>query len=103
MLWAFGNYSRFIRPGMKRIQANFPSVKDIYVSAFINPANKELVCVLVNSGNGAKQISLQNVGGNKKRKMVLYKTDNSENLGKHEITGNEITLPAKTVITILLN
>ena len=103
MLWVLGNYSRFVRPGMKRIDASFPEIKDIYVSGFINSNTKEIMWVLVNTGNDAKEVSLQSDNSNHSyKKLILYKTDKDENLGKHDVTDSKIMLPAKSVVTIIM-
>jgi O-glycosyl hydrolase len=104
MLWALGNYSRFVRPGMKRIKADYNTTKDFYVSGFISSSNNDLVWVMVNASNEDKLVSLETTRTKHDyKKMTLYKTDDKENLGKHEFTGNEINIPGKSVVTILMN
>jgi hypothetical protein len=104
MLWAFGNYSRFVRPCKKRIKADYNTMKDFYVSGFINSSTRDLVWVMVNNANEDKFVSLESTHAKHDyKKMTLYKTDSKENLGKHVIAGNEINIPAKTVITIIMN
>lgn len=63
-LWALGHYSRFIRPGMKRIltgrsdRLNDTTVaQDVMLSAFAN--KKEWIAVVVNYTSSAKNISLE--------------------------------------------
>ena len=104
MLWAFGNFSRFIRPGMKRIETSISSDKGLFVSAYTNNTTKQLVCVIVNTDGENKQLSFESkTPGRSFHKMILYKTGNNESLAKQEVTGKEITIPAKTVVTILMN
>jgi len=100
MLWAMGNYSRFIRPGMKKIEVNVAPVQDVYVSGFINENTKQLVCVLVNAGNTAQTISFD--ASHQHKRMVFYKTDSSENLVKHETIGTPLQLPAQSIITVIM-
>ena len=103
MLWALGNYSRFVRPGMQRIQAGFPPVKDVYISGFINDANKQLVWVLVNAGNLEQTVSFANSNASHSyKKITFYKTDTDENLGKHATSGRQLTLPAQSVVTVVM-
>lgn len=102
MLWVLGNYSRFVRPGMKRIEASFTPAKDVYISGFINPDNKQLVWVLVNAGSIAQTIAFDDDNTSQQhRQMIFYKTDNVENLGKHEVEGTHVTLPAQSVLTVI--
>jgi O-glycosyl hydrolase len=104
MLWTLGNYSRFVRPGMKRMKADYNNAKDFYVSAFFNGTNREIVFILVNASNDDKLVSLESAHAKHNyKKMTLYKTDSKENLGKHAFAGNEINIPAKTIVTILMN
>jgi len=54
--WALGNFSRFIRPGMRRIGMSGPQdVQNLMASAYLDQPNKRVVVVLVNiSENPAK-------------------------------------------------
>lgn len=104
MMWAFGNYSRFIRPGMKRIEANFPSTKDFFVSGFINPSHKQLVWVVVNASMDNKAVSFEETTRNTYFKNItLYTTAQDKSLGKQSVTSKDITIPARSVVTILMN
>ena len=64
-LWAMGNYSRFIQPGMKRIQAGAEGVTDpvaaassLMVSAYKDEVQKKLVVVVINPEQNEKNIEL---------------------------------------------
>jgi hypothetical protein len=50
LMWAFGNYSRFVRPGMKRVEIDhiFGDIDGLLPSAYVDPSGKKLVIVLVN-------------------------------------------------------
>ena len=74
LLWAFGNYSRFIRPGAKRVLVDTPENNDLKISAFKN-TNGNLVFVCVNRGSENKTI-LVDVPG----KAKIYETSNTKNL-----------------------
>jgi O-glycosyl hydrolase len=78
-LWALGHYSRFIRPGMKRIIINrndslnhFMAAQDVMLSAFAN--KKDLVMVAVNYASGEKEIALQISGADKLKNIKQYIT-----------------------------
>jgi len=62
MLWAFGNYSRFVKPGYKRVGVEVNKAKqqnpELLVSAYQSESNEELVFVLVNSGIKDASVSL---------------------------------------------
>jgi hypothetical protein len=60
LMWAFGNYSRFVRPAMVRVEAsldshgnNFIADDNLMVSAFSSPDGKKLVVVVVNTTESA--------------------------------------------------
>jgi glucuronoarabinoxylan endo-1,4-beta-xylanase len=55
--YVVGNWSRFVRPGFFRVDAN-PSPQDfVHVSAFADPASGRVAIVAVNSGSGdAEQV-----------------------------------------------
>jgi len=57
LLWALGNYSRFIRPGAKRVSVEIEETTVIKISAFKN-VNGELVIVIINKAETAKNIQL---------------------------------------------
>jgi len=78
LLWAFGNYSRFIRPGAKRISVEYDENQDIKTSAYKNE-NGELVIVVLNRGNETKDIRFQCLkpGYGKAKK---YETSENSNL-----------------------
>ncbi|UOG74867.1 xylanase [Hymenobacter tibetensis] len=63
MLWALGNYSRYIRPGAVRIDARLAqdpgSNNQLLVSTYKNAAGKQLVTVLVNSAAAPQEVRLQ--------------------------------------------
>ncbi|MBW3128582.1 glycoside hydrolase [Hymenobacter profundi] len=63
MLWALGNYSRFVRPGAVRVAAQIAQKatpeQQLLVSAYRDAASKQLVVVVVNSSNDAAALNLQ--------------------------------------------
>jgi O-glycosyl hydrolase len=68
MLWAMGNYSRFIRPGMIRVDANLSGITNataaatsMMISAYKNPTTKELVTVVINYGTNEEKVKFSGV------------------------------------------
>ncbi|MGN7986201.1 glycoside hydrolase [Pedobacter sp. 22226] len=104
LLWALGNYSRFIKQGSKRVDVKMPeeNIDQLYISAYIHQNN--LVTVAVN--NTAKDIELDMVVKNgKETKVETYVTSNEYSLTpykKYKNTG-KILIPAKSVTTIVSN
>jgi hypothetical protein len=96
LLWAVGNYSRFVRPGMQRIDVKLPS-QQIYVSGF-KDANK-VVLVFVNPTTSRQSIKLKE--GNKN--IVTYTTNKTDNLKKRSVPVDQLWLPAESVVTVIVN
>jgi glucuronoarabinoxylan endo-1,4-beta-xylanase len=46
--FTIGQFSRFVRPGFHRVDANPTPAPHTYFSAYLNPNGKELVCVAIN-------------------------------------------------------
>lgn len=102
LMWALGNYSRFVRPGMQRIKVGLTGDnainENLMVSAFINRDTNETVIVLVNTGNEEISVSIPD----NKEKSSMYLTSADKNLAYSEVTQNRVLLPAKSVATICL-
>jgi len=109
-LWALGHYSRFIRPGMKRIVTersdklnDIQAAQDIMLSAFTD--DKKIVAVCINYTKTEKQISLQAPGFAKAKKIDQYLTTAAagDNM-KHYLlnSANDIKLPARSIATFVL-
>jgi O-glycosyl hydrolase len=79
-LWALGNYSRFIRPGMVRIKLAPVEDKDILISAWYG--FKKMVVVIINNSPDSKAVKLNFAGGKFSKTFKPYVTTakNSDNL-----------------------
>lgn len=100
-LWALGNYSRFLRPGARRIQTATDALPDeLLASAYLDHNKKRLVLVLINKGNTPRPIRLgcdHSVGP-----LVPYITSATEDLVKlSPLTGDQYTVPPRSVVTLL--
>ena len=107
LLWALGNYSLFVRPGMLRVdipnQDDLSAATDIMLTAYKDVENKKLVIVAVNSSNSNQKYKFNFTKGRlKKNEMIPYTT--SENLdlkrGKVQKIDN-LEIPAKSVVTFV--
>jgi hypothetical protein len=109
-LWCFGNYARFVRPGMQRIDVSVQDINDpltaassLMVSAYKDEANKKVVLVIVNPKNAERTISLNadsggfHMAGNT---VNMYTTDATHNLKKSVVPPDNIILPPKSVVTL---
>ncbi len=81
-LWVLGNFSRFIRPGYKRIgMTGADEMNGLLGSSYLSPDGKNLVCVVVNMGYDARSITLGDDSRNLNGCVVnKYVTDENHKL-----------------------
>jgi len=101
MLWVLGNYSRFVRPGAKRITAalnDSTAGKGLLLSAYINTDNS-ISIVIINNDDTSATVNLQGegigTGG-----IRGYTTNATQNLAPAYISGNTASIPARAVVTL---
>lgn len=106
-LWVLGNYSRFVRPGYKRIDMSFDNsgtLSGLMGSAYLSPQADTAVCVFVNYGGMRPQFSFK-VDGHEVTSIDTY-TTGAEGKLKHASlpTSATVTLNMrpKTVTTVVL-
>jgi len=91
-LWAMGNYSRFVRPGMKRIEASITQ-PDCLITGFTD--GKSTVFVIVNLGNPfVLDLPLQN-------EINSYTTSENQNLHYQKVVESNMQIPGASVVTII--
>jgi O-glycosyl hydrolase len=102
LMWALGNYSRFVRPGMKRIKADLISENNVEqtlrASAFFNPETRETVVVVVNAGN--KEFSIDYPAISAKTGAKMYVTSSEKNLAFSELNQSRIRILPRSLTTI---
>ncbi len=96
ILWAFGNYSRFVRPGMKRIGVTLSGATDCMVSAYQQPGSKETVIVVVNPGKATYECPL------KAASIAAYVTSATQRLQKQRITQQQVTIAPESITTMIM-
>lgn len=107
-LWVLGNFSRFIRPGYKRIKLiGAEDLSSFMGTAFISNDLKQLIVVLINYSFDSKFIKLR-INNNynnciKINSITGYITDSQLNLQKQKINKNKIKIPSKSVVTIVID
>lgn len=108
ILWALGNYSRFIRPGAQRIDVQSADLNEtkasFLVSAYRHPVDNQLVSVIVNSGSKAVEVTMD-YGGIQLGNVQMYSTSKDENLRKNsEVSGgNSFTVAPRSITTLVGN
>jgi len=108
LLWAMGNYSRFVRPGMIRIDAKIENGlaleeqgTDLQVAAFKDPLKSKQVLVFMNYTEKDKSINLQGSGLDTNQ-AALYVTDAVRDLEKEEVQLNKLIIPKQSVSTLVI-
>ncbi|WP_259069254.1 glycoside hydrolase [Mucilaginibacter sp. X4EP1] len=103
MLWALGNYSRFIRPGAIRVDANIAGEQVIksplLISAF--KEDKKLTVVIIN--NNAENIAIHlNTSGKRITNLKVFITSASTDLHAETPTDTENAIPliGRSITTI---
>ncbi len=110
MLYALGNYSRFIRPEMKWIGLSrsdnltgLAEFSDVTFSAYVNEEETKLVMVAVNYTDSAREVLIDFETTSEKiiENPELFLTDEFTNLKKQSIdlSDNKLIVPPHSVIT----
>ncbi|PZX56554.1 glycoside hydrolase [Algoriphagus chordae] len=106
MLWALGNYSRFIRPGYQRLAVEINNEKqqgpDFLASAYESIDQRELVLVFVNSSDQELKVNLAE-DGNSISIKALFLTSKDKDLESVARTDSDgaVTIPARSIMTVL--
>lgn len=107
-LWAYGNYARFIRPGMRRVAASVTGSEDpltaansLMVSAYKDDARSKVVIVVVNAGTNDRVLTLDTsalriAGG----EFDAYTTDATRDLARSVMAAGDIRIKGKSVVTL---
>ena len=107
-LWALGHYSRFVRPGMKRIVtqrsdslSDVKAAKDIMLSAFAN--GKQWVIVAINYTGNERVISLKGIEKFKQAKQYITTAAKDENMKMQLLLStHNIKLKPRSINTIVI-
>ncbi|SEA93305.1 O-Glycosyl hydrolase [Flavobacterium gillisiae] len=105
LLWAFGNFSLFVRPGAIRLQIpnqNAASAAtDVMLTAYKDVAKKKLIIVAVNYSDASRAYKL-NLSGITLKNNVLtpYVTSEDSNLKKSaNVNTTKFDIPARSIVT----
>ncbi|MCK5694675.1 MAG: hypothetical protein KAI08_17540, partial [Bacteroidales bacterium] len=100
LLWVLGNYSRFIRPGMIRVQCELSKEQSpengVLVSAYKDSANEQLVYVVTNL---SEEPATMSIGGS--FEVKTYTTDMNSDLEYSTQMSGKIHLPERSVLSIV--
>ena len=104
-LWVLGNYSRYVRPGYKRVATSGTQPTGVYISAYTNPADGTVSIVAINTGTSAASVSLF-ITGAAPCSMTPYVTSGTDNLAAQTaipVSGSKFTasLASQSVTTFV--
>ena len=106
-LWSLGNYSRFVRPGMKRVAATIQGLdnpvtaaKSLMVSAYKDETNKKLVIVVVNYSTQSGALQLSGVNSLPGNTLDEYLTDSQNNLKRSSVKAGNIVIAPRSIVTL---
>lgn len=102
-LWALGNYSKFIRPGYKRIDLSGASdLAGLMGSAYISADGSEIIAVYVNYGSSEVSISQQINGLNdcQVKEIIPFITSANFDLERMESYSGDFVVPEKSIVTL---
>ena len=106
-LYTIGNYSRFVRPGYYRVDANSELSSGVLVSAYKSEPEKKLVVVAINENVAARKLELSLAGVNA-TSAAPWRTSEKEDLvslRELKITDNilKATLAPSSVTTFVVD
>ena len=108
LLWTFGNYSKFIRPGYQRISCiGADDLDGLMASAYIGEDSKELIIVVINYSNSQQDIkfNIELPDGYVLNDLVPYTTSSDEDLNKGNCFDSKLNykIPARSIVTFIGN
>jgi hypothetical protein len=101
-LWCFGNYARFIRPGMQRINMTSGDTT-LQASAYKSSDGRKLVVVLINTGTTQKTGRLEEQGRSVQLygpTVNVYTTDALNNMKRSKAAVDSIPVGPRSVVTL---
>jgi O-glycosyl hydrolase len=109
LLWALGNFSRFIRPGAQRLEVtasglNANNPNGLMISSYVNTINNKIIAVIINYANTESSITI-NTEGNTVQQWKPYITgkDPGEKLKPLSmLPGNDpLKIPPRSIVTLV--
>ena len=109
MLWAMGNFSRFIRPGMVRVGASRSDgttlrqdATGLMVSSYVDAPHNIAVTVFVNWTQGSRVVELD-FQGMTIDSLIPYVTSAADDLAPYAslTPSDQIEIPARSIVTLV--
>lgn len=110
LLWALGNYSRFVRPGMVRFDIKDPeyseassAVENFMISGFKDETTNDIVMVIVNNTDLDRSVTFELTTDAlqlDEDSLKMYITSQQSDLKKLDVNFNDIVIPSKSIVTL---
>lgn len=111
LLWAFGNFSRFIRPGMKRVvvarndgRSEVQTLEGVMATAFVSDDKSKVSIVIINYKENKipVKVNFENITDIQQLKYYLTDGKPANNLSYQGtmVPGDSFEIPARSIITI---
>jgi O-glycosyl hydrolase len=102
MLWAMGNFSRFVRPGAVRVHTTLSQDNNGLLASAYRNTDGQLVMVIINS-NPESQTVATTLASGKLTSLTTYTTSATADLSRSRIaaSANSLTIPGKSVVTLV--
>ncbi len=102
LMWAMGNYSRFIRPRMKRVSATLASPDSTCLAtAYKDVKTGALVAVLINTAKTTQTVQVNEHTGKVFTRMRAYVTSPNKKLQPQSVN-NTLLLEPESVTTLVI-
>ncbi|SHE43754.1 glycoside hydrolase [Pedobacter caeni] len=98
MLWAMGNYSRFIPEGSRRLPVKIENIDQVYASSYSHAG--KIITVIVNTRKEALSLEIDGIS-KKQRKIKTYTTSSGQSLRSATVNSNSIKILPKSITTLL--
>ncbi len=107
LLWAFGNFSRFVRPGMKRIEVKIDNqldlveqAKDVQVAGF-KDNDGNIVLVFINHTESDRRFRFDGLA-HFSEEAEIYVTDKTRSLERSNASIEKLVIPKRSVSTVII-
>lgn len=99
-LWAMGNFSKFVRPGYRRIESHTDD-NEINTLSYVGineEGKEEIITILINNSNEEKQLKMDIENSTI---LTAYVTDEENDLSKYEYAADNILVPSRSIVTLV--
>jgi O-glycosyl hydrolase len=109
LLWAVGNYSRFVRPGMRRVEmtVQHQDIHDLMASAYKDDKARRAVAVYINMSTKPQSRQIDFISGSRRWKLQSMTPYITSDKAGHELKqlpalrhAGTFEIPARSIVTL---